>query len=318
MSTVRRSRFLAGALGLVLSAAGSGANAQSAVAKLRVGTLADDTFAGAYFAQDMGFFDKAGLTVDVQTLATSSAISAAMVGAALDIGAANPITLANAVARDVPFVMIAPGGLSTAKAPSIVLVVAQNSPVRVAKDLEGKTVAVPGIRALADGLVNVWLLKNGADPAKVLRVEMRGSSMAAGIEHGTVTAAMINEPATSAALKTGNFRVIANPALLIAPQILSSAWYTTSTFLQQSPDVVKRFQNAIATAQHWANSHPDESAPILAKYAKSDVETIRGTVRCSFADQLRVSDIQPELNMAFKFGIIPKPLKASDLIIRSS
>ncbi len=291
--------------------------AQSGPAKLRVGTVASDAFAGVYFAQDMGFFQKAGLAAEVQTLHNGSAVSAAIAGGALDVGSATPITVANAVARDVPFVIIAAGGLSTAKAPNALLVVAQNSLVRVAKDLEGKTVAVTGIRALADGLVDVWLTKSGVDPAKVPRIEMIGGAMAAAIERGTVAAALMNEPARSVALKTGNFRVIGDPFLAIGPQVLSASWYTTATFLQQSPDVVKRFQSAIAAAQLWANAHHNESAPILAKYANSDVEIIRGMVRCAFADQLRVSDIQPELDMAFKFGIIPKPMKASDLFARS-
>lgn len=318
MNIIQRSRFLAGAFGLGLSASTAGALAQSGPARLRVGTVASDSFAGAYFAQDMGFFQKAGLAVEVQTLNNGSAVSAAIVGGALDIGSATPITVANAVARDVPIVIIAAGGLSTAKAPNTLLVVAQNSSVRVAKDLEGKTVAVTGLRALADGGVDVWLAKNGVDPARVPRLEMIGGAMAAALERGTVTAALMNEPARSVALKTGNFRVIGDPFSAIAPQVLTATWYTTAAFLQQSPDVVKRFQSAIAGAQHWANAHHNESAPILAKYANTDADIIRGMVRCAFAEQLRASDLQPELDSAFKFGIIPKVMKATDLIARST
>ena len=315
---MRRSSFIAGAVGLGLTALGRSAEAQSDVVKLRVGTVASDSFAGAYFAQEMRFFAKAGLAVDVQTFPNGSAVSTAIVGNALDIGASTPITLANAFAHDVPFVMIAAGGLSTAKDPNTLLIVAQNGPIRDAKDLLGKTVAVTGVRALADALVNVWLTQNGVEATKVLRIEMPGGPMAAAIERGTVAAALINEPARSIALKSGNFRVLGNPTSAIAPQILSAAWFTTAAYLQQNADVVKRFQRAINEAQRWANTHRNESAPILAKYANGDVDIIRGMVRCEFADQLRVADIQPELDVAVKFGIIPKVVRASDLIGKAS
>jgi ABC-type nitrate/sulfonate/bicarbonate transport system substrate-binding protein len=137
MRTMQRSRFIAGSFGVGVARLGRDAHAQSTLAKVRVGTVASDSFAGAYLAQEMGFFEKAGLAVDVQTFPNGSAVSSAIAGNALDIGAATPITIANAVAHDVPFVMIAAGVLSTAKDPNLLLVVAQNSPVRSAKDLAG-------------------------------------------------------------------------------------------------------------------------------------------------------------------------------------
>ena len=318
MKAIRRSRFVAGSFSFGVALLGTGAGAQSTPTNLRVGTVASDSFAGAYFAREMGFFEKAGLAVDVQTFPNGSAVSSAIAGNALDVGAATPITLANAVAHDVPFVMIAAGGLSTAKDPNTLLVVAQSSPVRSARDLIGKTVAVTGVRALADALLNVWLTKNGVDAANVSRIEMPGGPMAAAIERGTVAAALINEPARSLALKSGNFRILGDPTSAIAPQILSAAWFTTAAYVQQNGEPVKRFQRAIAAAQRWANTHHDESAAILATYVKGNVDVIRGMVRCEFADQLRVADIQPELDVAFKFGIIPRSVNASDLIAKVS
>jgi NitT/TauT family transport system substrate-binding protein len=318
MRIVRRSQFIAGTLGVGASLLGRSARAQSSLPKLRVGTVASDSFAGAYFAQDLGYFEKAGLAVDVQTFPNGSAVSSAIAGNALDVGAATPITLANAVAHDVPFVMIAAGGLSTAKDPNTLLVVARNSPIHSANDLVGKTVAVTGVRALADALLNVWLTKNGVDATKVSRVEMPGGPMAAAIDRGTVAAALINEPARSLALKSGNYRILGDPTSAIAPQILSAAWFTTAAYVRGNGDLVKRFQSAIAAAQHWANTHHDESAAILATYVKGNVDVIRGMVRCEFAEQLRIADIQPELNVAFKFGIIPRSVNAGDLMAKVS
>jgi len=264
----------------------------------------------------MGFFQKVGLNAEVRTLNNGAAVSAAVAGGALDVGVGTPVLVANAVTHGIPFVMVAAGSLDTPKAPTALLCVLKNSPIRGPKDLEGKTVAVPGIRALADVAIDVWLGKNGVEPAKVLRVEVVMSAMGASVERGTVAAAMISEPALSNALKGGNMRSLGDPLMAIGQQILIGCWYTTTTFAEKNPDAIRRFQNAIGEAGRWANDHHDDSAVILAKYTQMDLAVIRAMQRCPYADQLRVSDIQPQFDVAARFGIIPKPVNATDLIAR--
>ena len=38
--------------------------------------------------------------------------------------------------------------------------------------------------------------------------------------------------------------------------------------------------------------------------------------RCPYTDQLRIADIQPHLDVAVKFGIIPRAFNAAELLIR--
>ena len=314
---LQRSRFLAGSLALLAAAsAARAARAQAPLAVLRVGATANDTYAQAYYALDMGFFQKAGLAVDLQTLNNGAAVSAAIAAGALDVGVSTPVQLANAVARGVPFVLVAAGALETPRVPAGLVLVAKNGPLRTAKDLEGKTVAVNALKTLSEVALDLWLASNGADAAKVHTVETTFSEMGATIERGTVAAAVISEPALSIALKSGNLRSLGDPFAAIAPQFLISGWFGTSTFVQKSPDLVKKFQTAIVEAGRWANEHHNESAAVLAKYAKMDVEVIRAMGRCPYTDQLRVSDIQPQLEVALKFGIIPKAMSAADLIAR--
>lgn len=310
---LQRSRFLAGSLTL-LAAASAARAARAQTSNLRVGATANDTYAQAYYAQDMGFFKKAGLDVDLQTLNNGAAISAAIAAGALDVGVSTPVQLANAVARGVPFVLVAAGALETPKVPVGMVLVAKNGPLRTAKDLEGKTVAVNALKTLSESVLDLWLAQNGADTAKVHTVETTFSEMGAAIERGTVAAAVVSEPALSIALKSGTVRSLGDPFAAIAPQFLISGWFATTTFVQKSPDLVKKFQTAIGEAGRWANEHHNESAAILAKYAKMNVEVIRAMGRCPYTDQLRLSDIQPQLDVALKFGIIPKPMNAADLI----
>lgn len=313
---ISRSRLLAGSLAAGLASGLHRADAQTALASIRVGATPNDTYAQAYYAQDMGFFQKAGLAADVQTLNNGAAVSAAVAGAALDVGVSTPAQIANAVARGFPFVFLAAGALETPKVPVGLVAVAKNGPLRSAKDLEGKIVALNSLKTLTEAALDLWLSQNGADVAKVRVVEMVAAEMGSALERGTVAAAVLGEPSQSIALKTGNLRTLGDPFAAIAPQFLVSGWFSTTPFAQKNPELVRRFQTAIYEAGRWANDHHNESAAILGKYAKMDVEVIRGMGRCPYADQLRISDIQPHLDVAAKFGIIPRAMNAADLIAR--
>jgi NitT/TauT family transport system substrate-binding protein len=314
MDVPPRSSFLAASFALTVASATRPVRAQ-ALSPLRVGATPNDTYAQSYFAQDAGFFTRAGLAVELQTLNNGAAVSAAVAAGALDVGVSTPVQIANAVSRGVPFVFVAAGALETPKVPVGLVCVAKNGPIRTAKDLEGKAVAVNALKTLSEVGLDLWLSVNGADVAKIHAVEMVFSEMGASIERGTIAGACISEPALSIALKTQSVRSLADPYSAIAPQFLISGWFATRDFVAKSPDLVKKFQTAMSETSRWANDHHSESGTILAKYTKMDVAIIHGMGRCPFADRLLAADIQPQLDVAAKFAIIPKPRSASDLIV---
>lgn len=281
---------------------------------VRIATTPNDPYAQAFFAKDMGFFQRAGLDADVTTMANGSAISEAVASGALDFGISNPVQLANAVTRGVGFVFVAPGAMSNAQSPAGLVCVAASSNIRVAKDLEGKVVAVSSLRSGQELSLDAWLTKNGADYTKIRTVESVISDMAPGVERGAFAAGIIGEPFLSPALKSGDVRSIGDPFAAVSPNFLLSVWFATRTFAQQHPDVVRRFDEAITEAGTWANGHQSESAAILAKYAKIDVAVIRRMTRSVFADAMRPADIQPVLDAGARYGILPRPVAASELL----
>jgi NitT/TauT family transport system substrate-binding protein len=312
---VKRSTLLTGALGLaVASPLARRADAQ-ALKNVRLGTSAIDLFAQPFFVRDAGFFKKAGLDVDIKAFGSVPPIAAAVAGGDLDIGVAVPISLANAVIRGVPLIMIAGGALDTAVAPISQLCVAHNSPIRVAKDFEGKSIAVSGVKALSDLSLDVWLTQRGADPAKVGRLEMVQAAMTAAIVRGAVAGALLAEPQLSAGRKSDGVVALGDPFMAIAPRVLMSCWFTTTAFAEKNPDVIHRFQSAFRDGSRWANQHHAESAAILANYTQIDNDLLKVMGRCAYAERLQAADLQPELDVAAKYGITPKAVMAGDLFL---
>jgi NitT/TauT family transport system substrate-binding protein len=306
----RRSRFVV----LLTSAALLGQAPPPAL--LRVGATPNDTYAEAYYALDAGFFRAAGLSAEVTTLNNGAAVSAAVASGAIDVGVSTPVQLANAVLRGIPFVIVAAGAMTTRKVPAGLVCVAKDSDVHAAKDLEGKTVAMNALRTLSEAAFDTWLEKNGADASKIHSVEMVFSEMGPALERGTIAAAVISEPALSAALATKNIRSLGDPFSAVSPNYLISGWFTTAGFAQRNPDLVKKFASAIYAAGRWANAHHDESAVILAKYSKMNDDVIRAMMRAPYAESLRLADIQPQLDIALKYGLLPRAVSAADLIAR--
>lgn len=309
-----RTAFLASlALLPVATVAGtSPLSAQTSAGSLsiRLGDVPVDQFAEGYYAQDMGFFKNAGLNVELMPITTGAQISAAIAGGAMDIGISNTAGLANAISHGAPFVIVAGGGLSDASA---VLVVAKNSPLAAAKDLEGKTVGVETLGDLTQIAPSAWMEQNGADYRKVRFIEIHFPEVSAAIERGAVDAAMLTEPFLSAA-NGKTVRILAKPYTSIAPAFMVSAWFSTRDYVAKNPEVVKRFVAAMSDTARWANEHHDLSADILAKYTKIDLATIKTMARTSYAPAAEPRFIQPLLTQLYKFHAIAKPLTVADVL----
>ena len=313
---ISRRTLIAGSTALLAAAAAPCRSfAQTpAGAPVRIATTAAETYAQPFFAQDTGLFAKAGVSVEILQLATGAAVSTAVAGGAADIGVTSTVTLGNAIARGVAFVAIAPSALTTPKAPAGVLCVAKSATYRNQKDFEGKTIAVPSLKQAADLAVRAWLAAGGADITKVQIVEMPFVQMGEALERGLVAAASISDPALTNQLKKNDIRRFADPFAAIAPTHMVAAWFTTQQYLQSNPDGVRRAASALTEAGRWANAHQAESAAIVARVSKVDIDVILSENRTVFGERLRASDLQPQLDAAFKQGFMPRAVSASEFL----
>ncbi len=289
--------------------------AQSAPLKLRIGSVAADTYAEGFYALDLGLFDKAGLSVEIQPFTNGAAMAAAAAGGSIDIGVGDATELANGISRGLRFVLIAGGGLYTSAAPTTTLCIAKSSPIVRAAELEGQNVAVVSLVSLMSSAVKSWLTQNGADIAKVHFIELPFPQMPSALARGTIAGACLSEPIMSGAT-SADAKVFGKPYDAIAQQFLISDWFTTRSWLAKNHDAAKRFVGAIYDAARWANAHHDDSAEILAKYTKVDVERIKRMNRCAYATDLQPALVQPVLDTAFKYKSLATATNAASMIAK--
>ncbi len=272
-----------------------------------------DLYAQAYYAADMGFFKSAGLDVEITTMANGGVTATALAGGSGDIAVSNTVQIATAVAHGVPLTVIAGGGLYSTGAPSTAVCVTKASPLHSARDLEGKTIAVAAINDQATIALKRWMTQNGADYKKVRMIELGYPEMLAGLTAGRIDAAMLAEPWQTTA-RNADDRLYAKPLDSIAPEFNIGVWATSRSWAQAHPDLVRRFAAAIYAAAKWANTHHDESALILAKYAKADPKVIGGMIRVVHSTDLQAGHLQPPLDAAFQFQQLDRHMTANELI----
>ncbi len=140
-------RSLLAGLGAGFTAAALPARARAADA-LHIASIPLDAGAEAYYAYDLGYFRDAGIDAQVDSIPSGAAIASAVASGAIDIGFSNLISIAVAYKHNVPVTLLAPGSLYTASIPTSVLMVPKNSPVKTARDLNGKTLAVNGLKTI--------------------------------------------------------------------------------------------------------------------------------------------------------------------------
>jgi NitT/TauT family transport system substrate-binding protein len=280
---------------------------------IRIGTTAIDAGAEPYYAQAMGFFKAAGLSVDIQAMTNGAVLSAAVAGGALDIGQSNVVSLSSAHERGIPFVIVAPASLYSSKQPQSALVVTATSPLRTARDLEGKTIAVNGLKTISQLGPEAWIDNNGGKLATVKFVEMPFPAMEDALASGRIDAALISEPALTDARSKG-MRVLNNVYDAIGSNFLIGAWFTTSTWARAHPDLVKKYIAVMQQTARWANTHHAESAKILEAVAKTPVTPT--TQRVIFGETLDFSQLQRLIDACAKYGIIQARFPASDMISR--
>jgi NitT/TauT family transport system substrate-binding protein len=289
--------------------------AQSAPVKLRIGSVPADTYAEGYYALDLGLFDKAGLSVEIIPFTNGAAMAAAAAGGSIDVGVGDATELANGVSRGLPFVLIAGGGLYSTNAPTTTLCITKSSTITKAADLEGQNVAVVSLVSLMSSAVKSWLTQNGADISKIHFIELPFPQMPPALTRGTVAAACLSEPIMSGAL-ANDAKVLGKVYDGIAKQFYISDWFTTRDWLAKNADVAKRFVGVIYDTARWANAHHDDSAVILAKYTKIDIDRLKTMNRCLYATDLRPGMVQPVLDTAFKYKALEAATNVSSMIAK--
>ena len=281
---------------------------------VRISTLPVDASALAYYAADMGFLKKNGLTAEFHQLA-GGAIPPAVAGGALDIGWSNMISLSAAFKRGIPFTVIAAGGVYVKGNPTSALFVSKDSSAKSGADLNGKTLACDALVNFGQFATEAWIDKNGGDASTCKFIEMPFSDMPGALAQKRVDAAFIGEPFIEQSKDA--MRQLGAPIDVVGPRVMIGAWFTTTAWARANKDTLAAFVQTMSDTAAWANKNQDQSGAILAKYSHVDPGVVRAMRRIAYGTKVVPVEMQCVIDLAARYKAIPATFPAEDLIFKA-
>jgi NitT/TauT family transport system substrate-binding protein len=235
----------------------------------------------------------------------------AAAGGALDMGCANVGAQANAHVKGLPFSMIAGGGNYSTNSPTTVLAVSKNSPLKTAKDLNGKTIGVSTLRDLQQASVMKWVDMNGGDSATLKFIEIPVPEMAPALTAGRVDGACELEP--SLTYSKNEIRIFGKCYDAISKNLTITTHFANNAWLDAHPAAAHAFIDAIRKTAQWANTNQAAAATILERVSKIPAATVGQMNRVVFGETLDVATIQPVIDATAQYKFIAKTFPVADM-----
>jgi NitT/TauT family transport system substrate-binding protein len=280
-----------------------------------VGVLPIGDVAPLFLGEEKGFFRDEGLKIEHQFAEGGAAIVPAVMSGDLQIGFSNATSLAIAGSEGLPVRVIAHGaaaGTNADDAPDAVMV-REDSDIRTPRDLEGKTVAVNTLNNVNSLTNNNALERLGVDYRKVEYVEVPFPEMPAALEAGRVDAAYPMEPFVTAIKQSGG-RVISNPMEDTERNYTIATWFASERFIEQEPDVLRRFVRAVKRSNGYAQRHPGEVRRAVLDYTEIPSETARVMNLTRWQRELDESSIELTARLAERYEFLDRAPAIDELV----
>lgn len=241
---------------IAASALLAGASVPALAQKIVYGFSASTAFGNAFVAANEGIFKKHGLDVEMKLVPNSATTPAALMAGSLQIATPTAPNTMQAVDQGLDLVVLAGGGYYTKGMDDVAIMVRPDSPIKTAKDFEGKRVSTPGLNAFLHVLFRKWMMENGGDYKKVTFTENAFAQSLDVLRAGQVDGVLAVQPFLARALETNTGRVVAHYIASLEGET-QSGWHVASRkWADANPQQVKAFKAAIEEASALAVKDP--------------------------------------------------------------
>jgi ABC-type nitrate/sulfonate/bicarbonate transport system substrate-binding protein len=144
--------------------------------------------------------------------------------------------------------------------------VLEDSPIKTARDLIGKKIAVNTVGAHAEFILREYLARNGltkAEADQVTLVVVPPVTSEQALRQHQIDVAGLQNILRDKALSRGGIRKLFSDFDLYG-KFTAGTYVFTTAFIRDNPNTVKKFVAAVSQAIEWARSHPREE--VIARY----------------------------------------------------
>jgi NitT/TauT family transport system substrate-binding protein len=301
---------------------GADAQAQKRDVSMRLDWLYQGPNAGFVVAKDKGFYDEAGLTVDIGPGRGSGSTAQLVASKAAQFGFADGFVVGAGVAKGMDIVTV---GAIYRRNPTAVIVLAE-SDIKSIKDLEGKTIGIaPGGTQFQQWPAALKGCKLDSSKIRVTNVDPAGAVPAlvtgkvdalASYVQGTVPGVEIRSNKQARYFWYADCGVTA----------VSNGIIVHKDLVKSDPELVRAFVKASLKGFLYGRQHPDETVAIVQKFSQAVVPAIaRREFEMSWdtwvtpntagkpIGWMSEADWDETVKVLKEYGGVSTPLKAADL-----
>lgn len=308
---------------IALAACGSGGGSSSsssasgssqATTHLKVGVIPIVDVAPIYLGKEQGFFAKHHIDLELVQESGGAAAIPGVVSGDFQLSFGNVTSIILAASQNLPLKIISEGNSSTGDPATDFsgVVVPADSPIKSAKDLAGKTVAVNNLKNIGEVTIRNAVDKDGGDGSKVKFVELNFPDMPAAVANHQVDAAWVVEPFLTAATAQGARDI--SPNFTTIPNLTVATYFTTQQYIAQHKDVVDNFRAAIQESLKYASDHPDEVRRIVTTYTAIKSDVASKIKLPAYPQDVNTESLQTVAQLMNKYGITQNTVDTSKLL----
>lgn len=255
----------------------------------------------ATVAQEKGLFQKEGLKPEITIYRGGAETFEAIAAGSADLGTVAVALVATSRKRGVLTKIVGGSGDEWS---GWILGVKTDSPVKSAKELDGKKV---GITSAGSGTDSLALWAQSANKVTFSRISVGGGGLVPNIMNGNLAAAVIYSPLSYQVISEGKVRVLTDFATAM-PANLIGGWAATEKNLTERRPFVQKGLNALYGALEYMRANPDYAIKTIAtnneltpEIAKMEFE--KTFLRLSRDGQMTLASVEKAVELAAASGV---------------
>jgi len=315
------SRFAAAVAGIVAIAASVSAAAEETVRLAFLKTLG---VVPVIDAQQMRFFAKEGIKVEMITLNNGPAVVSAVVGGSADIGFSATLPVISAVAEHQPireFMISSIESWPLEEGLGEELVASARSGIKTMQDLKGKTVASNATNGGCDLMIRDHLRAAEIPASAVKMVVIPFPQMKAALELGTVDAVCVIAPFYSAIMASPqiNPTLLAKGIIADLPEVKSFAiagYFARADWLAKNKAAAAAFMRAMVAADKDLAANQYKYHQIIVEEFKMSAELANKIAFQPNTGSVIAEPQQLETPIAalVRTGLLKEPIRPADVV----
>jgi NitT/TauT family transport system substrate-binding protein len=271
---------------------------------VRVAALPIAETGALWAAIDEGIFEEHGLEIEVVPSQGGANAIPALLSGDIQFAIGQPFGPIRADLQDLGVVIVGNYANSLADGDDVNAVVALGvAGITRPADLAGKKVSVNTIGAAGDLTIRKAVADDGGDPSTIEFVEVAFPDVPAQLEAGTMDAAWAPDPFRAMIVGDGGVSVV-QPYQATIPGLSVLTNITTQALMDEDPDLVAAYSEAMAEALEWAAGNEEAVRAAIATNLDIPEEAAAGITLPTFTWDLADAGIEDLGALAVEYGYI--------------